>query len=224
MTLTELIEQIRIGLPPEVTNVSDSMLTKMINQIYQEVAHAYQWPWLDGSATINVTDGTQSYSLPANFKYVISVYETADDDRALPQMSPAWYFDRYGGDDTESADADFFFLHDDKIWFYPIPSTTATGKYTIQYYGGITELSAGTDEPVFAEGFHYILIHGVARRLYMQAGQQSLAMNELTMYYDYLERLRHFYNRRRAAAPMIWGDGNRVRRWTDPNLPVLDGG
>lgn len=224
MTLTELLEQIRIGLPPEVTNATDAMLTKMVNQIYHEVADAYQWPWLETSATINVVDGTQSYNLPTGFKYVISVYETSDDDRALVQQSPSWYFEKYTGDVDEEADAEFFFIYDEKIWFYPVPSTTTTAKYTMKYYGGITELSAGSDEPVFAEGFHYIFVHGVAQRLYNQAGQSQMASTAYTMYWDYLERMRHHYNRRRGATPMIWGDGNRVRRYRDPNLPILDTG
>jgi hypothetical protein len=223
VTLTEILEQIRITMPIEYTNVTDAMLTKMVNQVYQEVADAYRWPWLEASTTINVTDGTQSYAVPSDFKYVVSVFETGEAQKALPQMSAELFYHRYSGDDKEAADADFFFLYDDKIFFYPTPSTTTTGKYTLTYYSDYTALSAGTDVPVFAGGFHYILVHGVAARLFSRFNNTGGSMGAYSMYLSYLENLRKHYNRVNTNAPLIWGDGNRTRRWSDPNLPMLDG-
>lgn len=221
MDLEDLRNQVRMVLPPEVTDISDSNLDTLINQGILEVATAFQWTWLEASATVSAVDSQQNYSLPNDFHYGAALVDD-DNDMNVPYMSPTDFFQEFGNDTgNESTTPQFWTIWEDEIWLTPIPSANDSDRFTLYYYKQPTTLAADDDTPEFDSSFHQILVEYCKYKLlsrgeYWEQVQQALAFFSL-----YLEQMKVWYSRKTKRTPYIAGDGTFHRAPYDPNIPFL---
>lgn len=223
MTLTELLEHIRLQVVIEDTNITDAQITVLINQAIHEIAVAADWPWLEASTTITLSDSTQTYALSSEASDFNRAQALVDDDNdeTVEYISPSNFFALYGNDTgNESTQPRFWTIWEDNIYISPIPEDDDTNRLTLYYYKNPTELSAGGDTPGFDEGFHWIIVEYAKWKLYEWAEYYDQAQRAAVTFVDYLEDMERWYSKRTSRIPFIVGDGT-LRRQGDPNIPSL---
>ncbi len=220
VTLTELLEHIRLATVIEDTNVTDAQITVIINQGIHEVSVATQWPWLEASETITLVQDQNNYSPAADWNRTQSlVYD--DNDTIIPYLAPSSYFELYGNDTgNTSTNFKFFTIWGGEILLTPIPSAADTDRLTHYYYKNPTELSAGGDTPEWDEAFHWIIVEYGKWKLYEREEYYDQSERAFLSFARYLEDMEKYYNKRVSRTPYIAGDGIHHRRG-DPNIPSL---
>ena len=64
MTLDDMKAMVRLGLGGETTEtISDTMITRLINQSYMEVCSTFPFPELEDTIAITTSSGTAEYEL-----------------------------------------------------------------------------------------------------------------------------------------------------------------
>jgi hypothetical protein len=96
---------------------------------------------------------------------------------------------------TSEPFADF---HENSIFLYPVPTAAVTSGLKIYYEKEATELSAVTDEPVFAEAYHRGLAYGAAKDflekyIEVAGNDKKLAMMERNLTKT-ISDMKEFYN------------------------------
>ena len=222
MQLSEIRDQIRMVLPPEVSDVTDTMLNTLVNQALKECSVAAKWPFLHESSTISTVANQQNYALPADFLYGLKLVDDDHDDE-LDYVAPAQFFEWYGNS-TQASTADTaskYTVFNNEILLYPVPSTSDTDRYTLYYYRQIATLSQDSDEPEFLDAFHWLPVEWVKWKLYERESMSQESDRAFGQYAQLLERMRQWYTTPVKQEPWIAGDGVR-RRLGDPNLPMLN--
>src|SRR5690606_9370458 len=222
MQLSEIREQIRMGLPPEVSDVTDAMLNTLVNQALKECSVAAKWPFLHTSTTITTQANRKNYSLPEDFLYGLKLVDNDRDDE-LEYVAPAQFFEWHGSQTRDSATstASQFTIYDGEIYLYPTPSANDTDRYTFYYYRQITALTQDSDEPEFLDTFHWLPVEWAKWKLYERESMSQESDRAFGQYAQLLERMRQWYTTPVKQEPWIAGDGVR-RRLGDPNLPMLN--
>lgn len=222
MDRQDIREQVRMVMPPEVTDVTDTMINTLINQGLKECSVAFKWPFLHASSTITTVADQQNYALPADFLYGLKIVDD-DKDNELEYIAPAQWLEWYGNatQATTNTTSTQFTIYNDEILLYPTPSAADTNRYTLYYYKTITALSADDDVPEFLDTFHYLLVEWVKAKLYEREGMVQEANRAFSLYADYVDRMRQWYTTPIKREPWVAGDGVR-RRIGDPNLPILN--
>lgn len=220
LTLTELLEHIRIATLVEDDNITDAQLTVIINQGIHEVAVAAQWPWLEASSTVSFVDSQQTYALPADFHRAQSMVDD-DHDTTIPYIAPSQFFELYGNDTGNESDTpSYWTLWEDSIYFTPIPSDNDTDRCTLYYYKAATELAAGGDTPEWDEAFHWIIVEYGKWKVWEREEYFDQAERAFIAFARYIADMEAFYGSRVDRTPWIYGDGV-ARRRGDPNIPSL---
>lgn len=133
---TEILET--AGLAADDARFPDATMNRIVNRALRQIGREAEWPWNQGSETINTVADTPAYTPAAAWTKTIRLrYE----DRDLVEMSPrdAQQF----ANDTGSPR--IFYIEEDQIHVVPTPD----GVYAIEhvYQGVETALSGDTDEP-----------------------------------------------------------------------------
>lgn len=115
----------------------------LINDAYRKVCSAADWYFLQRSASINRTGGTQTYSLPYDFDKLVSVYVTVGSFQYAPEeITNRMQWDQLNQSTTVSSDyATQYFIANNQISFYPIPATTTSSAITVTYRRRVIDLS-----------------------------------------------------------------------------------
>jgi hypothetical protein len=218
VTHLELRNMVRATMIPEVTDVTDTYITLMLNQGIQEVALADQWRWLEASDTITTVVDQANYTLPDDFSFGLALVNVTN-HVTVPQIAPQTYFHMFGDDDDTSSNASHFTVFDGAIYLAPVPDTATTDKYSLYYYKTPTELSADGDEPEWKEAFHWLLVDYAAQKLYRREGMMEQSMFHMAEYNASLEEMRRWYRRTFEGTRPIFGDGVVGRADWYRNLP-----
>lgn len=206
---------VRLNTLVETDDVSDAELLKYINLGYQEIASLYRWPWLETSASINVTASTQSYSLPADHLRSISIVD-ASEKRKLERISADLAFEEWGGDFDSADPANYYFVFGGSIYFVPTPATTESAAYTHYYIKQPTLLSAGTDTPEWTDEFHLVLADYASARVWEREEDLEKASAYTQRYLTGLGRMVEYYMNREDDQPLVYGNGIKpLRRGTN---------
>ncbi len=223
MTLTELLEHVRLATVVEDTNVTDAQLTVILNQGIHEVSVATWWPFLEASAAFSAAASTQTYALStvaSDFNYAQALVDD-DNDTTIEYLAAGDFFRRVGNDTgNESATADYWTIWEESIYLSPIPSAADTNRYKLYYYKNATELSAGGDTPEWDEAFHWILVEYAKWKLYEREEYYDQAERSFIMFTRYLADMEAYYRKRVQRSPYLYGDGYGWRQG-DPNIPSL---
>lgn len=212
---------IRLQTVVEDTNVTDANINLIINQGIHEVSVAEDWPFLQASTTIDLSDSTQTYALSSEASDFNRAEALVDDDhdRTLEFMSPTSFFYEVGNDTgNESTNPEFWTIWENKIYLSPIPSSDDTARLTLYYYKNPTTLSADDDTPEWDVAWHWILVEYGKWKLYEREEYFTEAERAFNSYTRYLADMAAYYSFQANPFPFTAGDGN-IRRRGMPNLP-----
>jgi hypothetical protein len=217
-----LLAQIRMVTLLEDTNVTDAEIVLLINQGVDEISIADYWPFLEASATVTITDSTQGTNLPSDFEYQEALVDD-DKDEVLPYIAPSLFFSMVGNDTgNEATDPKFYTIWAGQFLFSPVPKTTDSARYTTYYYKSGTQLSAGSTDLDWHEGFHQIIVEYVKWKLWDREEYFDQSERAFITYSRYLMAMKSFYSRRTRRMPGVAGDGHFQRPFGDPNVPLLN--
>jgi len=184
----------------------DAALNSYYQLFVQDILDAMDdWDFQGEVATANLVANQQEYVFPTDCLKIKRVEITYDGTN--------WYvvnfFDinqRGKATDTTTISEDFeetepfADLHDNSLFLYPIPDTAITNGLKIWYEKEITELSAVTDEPVFAEPYHKGLAYGAAKdyfEKYVEVGKNYNKLNRaVANLNEYREHMKNFYRKK----------------------------
>ncbi len=124
-----------------------------LNEAQRRVARRASLRAFFDVATISVTAGTSTYTLPTNFARLYSLEDTAE-NRTLDNLSVSDYdaFNVEGSSGRPIA----YTIDRPNIALYPNPNSA----YSLQlrYYRTPAEMTADEDEPEIPEDYHYVLV------------------------------------------------------------------
>lgn len=219
MDREDLRVQVRLSLPPEVTDVSDTIINTLLNQGLEEVAVWADWPWLETSTTLSAAEDTRTIALPATFSKAIKLVDD-DWDYTIPYYSSEKLFHMIGND-TGNEGTRFmgWTIYGSNIMLSPIPSAADTNRFTLYFYKTPTTLSTDSTAPEFPAAFHMILVEYAKWKLYEREALIEPAAFAKASYTSYLGEMQAYYNNRVTQSPSIYGGGKRPRLWDHPNIP-----
>jgi hypothetical protein len=131
MTLSEIYDAICMRVWGEATAppIAENILAGengVIADIHRKLQEEYNFYFMRDTGTVTTTAGTASYSLPSDYKQIITVQAKVDgeDYYAVP-MKPLGTGDAqstYMRSDKEAEYPEAYDIVDDQIVFYPVPS------------------------------------------------------------------------------------------------------
>ena len=169
MNLQELADRARALSGIRLQSIrSDEQVEQVVNESYQEILGLQPWPFLRGNATVALSEGQATFTLPDDFRTLTAVLLTMGSDTERLKQTTVDVLDEYEQDNGEPA----FYARvtDREIRVWPPPRTAATVevKGQLQY-----DLLGGSRTPVFAEQFHPILAYRAATRMLVEEGDDS---------------------------------------------------
>ncbi len=216
-----LLAQIRLVTLLETTNVSDAEIVVLINMAVDEISIADYWPFLEASATMSAVDSTRTIALPSNFEFAMALVDD-DNDETIPYISPAQLWHEVGNDTgNESTSFRYWTIWENLLYLTPIPQANDTNRFTFYYYKSGTQLSAGSTDLDFHEGFHMMVVEYVKWKLWDREEYFDQSERAFITYSRYLDAMSNWYARRAKRSPWIGGDGRR-RPFRDYNIPLLN--
>ncbi len=163
-----ILAQVRLVTGIEDQNVTDAEIVLLINNCVDEVSIADYWPFLEASTTIDLVDSQQTYALSSeasDFEFAVALVDD-DNDKTIPYIAPATFFNMYGNDTgNESTEFNFWTIWEEKIYISPIPESNDTARLTLYYYKSGTQLSTGGTSPDWHEAFHQLIVEYVKWKL-----------------------------------------------------------
>jgi len=230
VTLSEIQAAVRRQTVVATTTIDSATLTAMINEGYRTVAVSARWPWLLTSDSLDVVADTREYALSSvltnnDFMWLHSVFRNGVDDGLLSELSYTQYLYKYGGDpDSGSRAYSFYLRDDDTLGLVPVPDTTKTDAYTINYYKLPTDLSGSSDTPEWTSTLHHILVDYAVSKVWEQQEYFDERDNAFKMFAFGVNELKRFYRMRSQDKPLIVGDGGGGNLYTNradlvQNLP-----
>lgn len=155
--------------------VSTAEWASYLNEAYRDVviANPY-WPFLEqkNEAFIYTAEAAQ-VNLPADVWKVRSVFNVTDELPLVQLDGSTSHIDAYPFADEFFDTPTHYRIYGRTIEIYPRPAVNTTLR--IDFAGTVAELSLTTDEPVFAEHWHHILIEGALARAYEDDGNYTAA-------------------------------------------------
>jgi len=192
------------------TSFSDADVDAALNTYYGEVMHEILqaqdgWDFQGEYATTDLVANQQEYTLPSDIIKIKRAEITFDGTTWRPltfmdinERGDALDSTTIASDFTTSKP--FADLMDESLFLYPIPSSAVTGGLKIWYSKDVTDLSAATDSPVFADRYHKILAYGAAKdyfEKYLEVpGNDSKQVKARANYNNLLDEMREYYNTR----------------------------
>lgn len=149
--------------------VTDAQWKNYVNQAYQQVNRkTSRWPWMESAIqSVGYTTGVRQANLPTDVVQVNSVYD-ATNARKLDPMEGRAEQIRYAHLLTETGLPEAYKLNGSTIELYPLPQTD--GQLSIECVTMPVKLSGDSDEPVWPEHFHEVLVPGALALAYLDDG------------------------------------------------------
>jgi hypothetical protein len=192
------------------TTYSNADLDAALNTYYHQFTNDIlesmdDWDFQGEVATASLVASQQEYIFPTDLLKIKRV-EVSYDGTNWYVAKPFDISERSEPLDTTSVATDFsttdpyYDAHDISLFLYPIPSSNVSGGLKIWYEKEATELTAVTNEPVFAEAYHKGLAYGAAKdyfEKYMEvAGNANKAVQMEKNLEVVRQRMKDFYARR----------------------------
>jgi hypothetical protein len=156
---------------PSNNVVSTAQWCQYINQAYKDVnTSSNLWPWLESAEqTIAFGAGDRGAALPADVLQVNWVYDVTHDRRLFDDMGRGafWHKDQLRSDTGLPT---VYRLRGSCIELYPLPDETISLRAeVVAWPAALTD----SDEPVWPETFHELLLEGALMRAYADDGQSE---------------------------------------------------
>jgi len=191
MNLAEIkrLANITIAELSDGYTVPSPIQTRHINHGYRILNNVSLFS--QASLSITTTNGTQSYSLPADYLYIRDVYW-----KGLPlTWVPLKYLNRHSSA-TISTPINYS-ISEGTIYFDPIPNDTGS-FISGRYYSAPSNLTAATDSPTFPEAFHDYLVDYAIYEGLLLAKKGEAAQVYKSRFDDGVTQLTAFYEKDRS--------------------------
>jgi len=142
----------------EDSSISSTQIDRWINMGIKQWANRADWPSLvEQDSTTTTTADTQEYSLPTDFKKMISV-RISDSTGGTEPDATEYSFIEYKDKNISSQGMWYYLNPDDAtIGLVPTPPTTGLTVY-LKYYEVPADLTIVTEEPPMPETYHELVI------------------------------------------------------------------
>lgn len=150
-------------------SVPDSLINAWINEEYQVLASERNWLWLESTAQVELSSGSQTFSLPnGSYKvlemYVVEKFESADPINASVSSSEAIYHVPSVLDvERNSEKYKYDVIANGSILLSPAPTKDITIR--VRYTLATPTLSTDNSTPAMAEKYRPLLAYRVASRV-----------------------------------------------------------
>lgn len=167
--------------------VSDTEWKSYVNSAYGDILTRMPYaPWNEFSATVSVTAGSRSGTLPTNAFRVIAVWNATDAYPMVPLEGREEVYNQYP-EQTETGQPQQYRLFNNTVQVYPIP--TVNTSLTVEYLKQAGDLSADADLPVIPEAYHDLLVAGAVMMAYKDDGNLQMAAAYAKEYEDGIKEL-----------------------------------
>lgn len=215
MQRSEIRDAIRRQTLNSTGEISDADVNAIIDEAYNFVSQAYEWPWLEASANITVTANQTEYALPNDLQLLQNVVRS-NKKIVLQQVPFETVLRIYGDDLPVASDASAYYVRGSNVGLVPTPSANETNAYVVYYLKTPTLMTLDTDQPEWAATWHHVLVdYGVYRIFYREEYFQE-AEAAYQHFIAGLQDMIAFYNKQAQPSHVIVGDGvNRTFYWSD---------
>lgn len=193
MNLTSLMStaRTRFGAPSGDSFYTDAVLTALVNEALDAVSLEFDWPWLQGSATITTAAADRDYAVPADWIRTRKLYIANNEPLELvPSSDVLW--------STAQGRPTQYAIEGDLVQLFPVPD----GVYSVthKYTKSEPDLSTGSDTPLMPAVFHHAIVALVVNLMHVRAGNLTKANAALVDYRAWLTRMQD--HRRRSSATL----------------------
>ena len=142
MTFTDIQALIKDEINETNSTANDSLIQTLINTKYKEVLAKTGWDFTVVESTISTVTDTPSYTLPINYRQMLSVKVTVGGVDYYPDPianEDQWTFINSGSLTSWTSDIpQYYFLDNGKIHIYPTPASANT--VTLRFYQRFRDL------------------------------------------------------------------------------------
>lgn len=140
-----------------------------LNDAYMDVvSYRSDWPFLDNRATVTLAPGEGEALLPENAFAVTAVHNTTDHFPLSPIDGTVAYRHMFPDPANSLGTPQVYRVRRNKLEVFPRPSVQTRLEIDVEL--PVPELLADTDEPVFPEQFHRLLVSGALSLAYADQG------------------------------------------------------
>lgn len=200
--------------------MSDAELNTIIENAISTISVAYYWPFAKITTNITTVVGQQAYALPTDFESGDKLVNTTE-DLTVPFISATQALDVTGDDDTQTTNAQAFWIRGSNLYLYPLPSAAVANKYRLYYFRKVTQFADDVTDAEWNAAFHPLLVDFCNWKLWEREEYFEQANAAKGEFYSGLQDMILFYSNQFKVFPNIIGDGT-YRRYRNPNMPFLD--
>lgn len=153
---TECYDRLRIPTPDATIT---ALVKRMVNNAVRKMSTYRNWPWMETSTSLSISNATRAYALSATEAFVLGIHDSSG--VPLNEVSRDTYFDMYRGDATTGSPTVFAVdgmntsnVLTIQVW--PVPTGSAT--LTVRCRRRVADLSADGDIPNIPTQYHYALV------------------------------------------------------------------
>lgn len=203
MTLDQIVARCQVRFRDSQSRTyTEAEWQAYVNDAYRDVlATRSDWPFTEARTSLNLAASAAEVALPADVFRVTAVHNTTDDVPLVQIDGRATYNDYFPSPDLSTGVPQFYRLRDTTIEVYPRPAVATV--LSVDYFESPAELGA-SDEPVFPELWHHVLVFGALRYAYEDDGNPE-ASDRLQGRYDRLlgDLLAAQFSTRTDAYPQV---------------------
>lgn len=183
LTLGDMIATIRNH---GFSDADSTTLTDLINDAYEDIWTREGWPFKEAEATVSVTVGDDTPTMPTDFGKVLAI----GDDTNSTELE-FWRADKLQldtiGSLTDTGQPLIYYFVGSTFKLYPVPDGSYT--LTLKYIKKFTPLSADTDVPDLPSN-HRVIVLGALASAYDMEDDTDLAVRFEGRFENRLMRVR----------------------------------
>jgi hypothetical protein len=164
-------------------NVSDAVMTRVINRALRRISAEFDWPWLYAEETITTVAGTTDYNLPTRWAKTAWLSE-----ENVGLLRPATHKQsrRWIEQATRVTGRPVYYTHEGASQIRLFPAPDAVYSVDHGYYTYEAALSNDTDTPAIPDPYDDLVVWKSLEFLAIRRGEQELMQNARRMYQDQL--------------------------------------
>jgi hypothetical protein len=190
--------RLRVGSPSGDQFITNDVLDDAINQAVMQIDAEYFWPWLEKTQTITTVSGTDTYSLPTDFRASRSLVIQASDGgkTIMYNVAPAQALAKVS---TDIGLPQGYAISGSSLILLPTPG--ASYAITHLYYRMSPMLTAEQDSPLIPDQWHPAIIAAAAS---VVASREELRGQKDAADADVAQWIRRMRNAlRRSTGPVV---------------------
>lgn len=193
-TRADLVAQVydRLGVPTTDPQITAAVVQRLVNDALHEYEVEHDWPWLQASETLTTANGTDTYSLAANWRRTVSL-----------RISDDWSLDRYGLQDLFDSFSDntrgrpeAYTIWADQVILRATPDAVYSVKH--RYMKKEADLSADGSAPFLPLEYQGCVVEKAASTALRRLRDEQRAASAEAAYQRWLVKMRDDTRRSRG--------------------------